>query len=87
MTFVAGSSWQPDEDLFIEYFNNHPGDIAAEKRMLQYMEEHLRSPIPAAQLARSVASLKEEILFLMERQEMQMANRLMDNFQKNISFF
>lgn len=23
MTFVAGSSWQPDEDLFIEYFNNH----------------------------------------------------------------
>ena len=24
MTFVAGSSWQPDEDLFIEYFNNHP---------------------------------------------------------------
>ncbi len=73
--------------LYTEYFNNHPGDIAAEKRMLQYMEEHLRSPIPAAQLARSVASLKEEILFLMERQEMQMANRLMDNFQKNISFF
>lgn len=24
LTFVAGSSWQPDEDLFIEYFNNHP---------------------------------------------------------------
>ena len=24
MTFVAGSSWQPDEDLFIEYFNRHP---------------------------------------------------------------
>ena len=24
MTFIAGSSWQPDEDLFIEYFNNHP---------------------------------------------------------------
>nr|AIA84590.1 CAZy families GT30 protein [uncultured Bacteroides sp.] len=24
MVFVAGSSWQPDEDLFIEYFNNHP---------------------------------------------------------------
>ena len=24
MTLVAGSSWQPDEDLFIEYFNNHP---------------------------------------------------------------
>ena len=24
MTFVAGSSWQPDEDLFIEYFNTHP---------------------------------------------------------------
>jgi len=23
-TFVAGSSWQPDEDLFIEYFNQHP---------------------------------------------------------------
>lgn len=23
-TFVAGSSWQPDEDLFIEYFNTHP---------------------------------------------------------------
>jgi len=22
--FVAGSSWEPDEDLFIEYFNNHP---------------------------------------------------------------
>lgn len=21
---VAGSSWQPDEDIFIEYFNNHP---------------------------------------------------------------
>ncbi len=24
MTLVAGSSWQPDEDLFIEYFNRHP---------------------------------------------------------------
>ena len=24
MTFVAGSSWQPDEHLFIEYFNTHP---------------------------------------------------------------
>ena len=23
-TFVAGSSWGPDEDLFIEYFNSHP---------------------------------------------------------------
>lgn len=23
-TLVAGSSWGPDEDLFIEYFNNHP---------------------------------------------------------------
>lgn len=23
-TFVAGSSWGPDEDLFIEYFNQHP---------------------------------------------------------------
>ena len=23
-TFVAGSSWGPDEDLFLEYFNNHP---------------------------------------------------------------
>ena len=23
-TFVAGSSWAPDEDLFIEYFNTHP---------------------------------------------------------------
>lgn len=24
-TMVAGSSWGPDEDLFIEYFNSHPG--------------------------------------------------------------
>lgn len=24
ITFVAGSSWGPDEDLFIEYFNHHP---------------------------------------------------------------
>lgn len=24
LTFVAGSSWLPDEDLFIEYFNQHP---------------------------------------------------------------
>lgn len=24
ITMVAGSSWPPDEDLFIEYFNNHP---------------------------------------------------------------
>lgn len=23
-TFVAGSSWGPDEDLFIQYFNEHP---------------------------------------------------------------
>ena len=22
--FVAGSSWQPDEDIFIQYFNEHP---------------------------------------------------------------
>lgn len=24
LTFVVGSSWGPDEDLFIEYFNQHP---------------------------------------------------------------
>ncbi len=24
LTLVAGSSWTPDEDLFIRYFNNHP---------------------------------------------------------------
>ncbi|MBQ9499663.1 MAG: 3-deoxy-D-manno-octulosonic acid transferase, partial [Bacteroidaceae bacterium] len=24
ITFIAGSSWQPDEDLFIPYFNAHP---------------------------------------------------------------
>ncbi|WP_455674604.1 3-deoxy-D-manno-octulosonic acid transferase [Phocaeicola sp.] len=24
MTFVAGSSWGPDEDIFIKYFNEHP---------------------------------------------------------------
>jgi len=24
LTMVAGSSWRPDEELFIEYFNNHP---------------------------------------------------------------
>ena len=24
LTLVAGSSWQPDEDLFIAYFNRHP---------------------------------------------------------------
>lgn len=24
LTIVAGSSWAPDEDLFVEYFNNHP---------------------------------------------------------------
>ena len=23
-TFIAGSSWQPDEDIFIPYFSNHP---------------------------------------------------------------
>lgn len=25
LTLVAGSSWGPDEDLFIRYFNEHPG--------------------------------------------------------------
>ena len=24
LTFVAGSSWEPDEDIFIKYFNAHP---------------------------------------------------------------
>jgi len=24
LTFVAGSSWAPDEDIFIQYFNEHP---------------------------------------------------------------
>lgn len=24
LTFVVGSSWGPDEDIFIQYFNNHP---------------------------------------------------------------
>ena len=24
LTFVAGSSWGPDEDIFIQYFNQHP---------------------------------------------------------------
>lgn len=25
LTFVAGSSWEPDEEIFIKYFNAHPG--------------------------------------------------------------
>lgn len=39
-SIVAGSSWQPDEELFIRYFNNHP-----EQRLViaphEIHEEHL----------------------------------------------
>ncbi len=24
LVFIAGSSWAPDEDIFIDYFNRHP---------------------------------------------------------------
>ena len=41
MTFVAGSSWGPDEDLIIPYFNNHP-DLKLILAPHVIDEEHLR---------------------------------------------
>lgn len=47
---VAGSSWQPDEDLLINYFNSHPGlrlvlapHVVSEEH-LQQIESKLRRP-------------------------------------------
>lgn len=49
-TFVAGSSWQPDEDLFIPYFNSHPNlrliiapHVISEEH-LQQIEGKLKRP-------------------------------------------
>lgn len=46
--FVAGSSWPQDEDIFIRYFNGHPGwkliiapHVISEEH-LQKIEEHLK---------------------------------------------
>lgn len=48
--FVAGSSWPPDEDIFIRYFNEHPGwkliiapHVISEEHLLR-IEERLGCP-------------------------------------------
>ncbi len=48
--FVAGSSWPPDEDLIIPYFNNHPdmklilAPHVIDESHLQQIEQKLRRP-------------------------------------------
>ena len=50
LVFVAGSSWPPDEDVIIPYFNNHPGmklilapHVIGEAH-LEQIEQKLRRP-------------------------------------------
>ena len=48
--FVAGSSWSPDEDIIIPYFNSHPGmklilaPHVIDEPHLQQIEQKLRRP-------------------------------------------
>ena len=48
--FVAGSSWPPDEELIIPYFNSHPNmklilaPHVIDERHLQQIEQRLRRP-------------------------------------------
>ena len=48
--FIAGSSWQPDEDLIIPYFNSHPGmklilaPHVIDENHLRQIEQKLRRP-------------------------------------------
>jgi len=50
LVFVAGSSWEPDEELFIEYFNNHPemkmiiAPHVIDENHLVYIRSKLRRP-------------------------------------------
>ncbi len=50
LVFVAGSSWEPDEELFIEYFNNHPemkmiiAPHVIDENHLVYIRSRLRRP-------------------------------------------
>lgn len=50
LTMVAGSSWKPDEDLFINYFNTHPGmkliiaPHVIDKKHLAEIEAKLKRP-------------------------------------------
>ena len=52
MTFVAGSSWGPDEDIFIKYFNEHPGmklviapHVVSDSHLKEIMDKVKRSCI------------------------------------------
>lgn len=50
LVFIAGSSWEPDEELFIEYFNNHPemkmiiAPHVIDENHLVYIRSKLRRP-------------------------------------------
>ncbi|NLI36903.1 MAG: 3-deoxy-D-manno-octulosonic acid transferase [Bacteroidales bacterium] len=50
LVFVAGSSWEPDEELFIEYFNDHPemkmiiAPHVIDENHLVYIRSKLRRP-------------------------------------------
>ena len=74
-------------DLYTQYIEHNSADIAAEKRMLRYMESHLYASVSMAQLIHNVEQFKEEILSLMEKQEMYEVNELLNSFQKRYQLF
>ena len=56
LTLVAGSSWAPDEDLFIDYFNRHPEmkliiapHVVSEAHLAEIKSKLRRTSIPYSQ--------------------------------------
>ena len=56
LTLVAGSSWAPDEDLFIDYFNRHPEmkliiapHVVSEAHLIEIKSKLKRTSLPYSQ--------------------------------------
>lgn len=67
--FVAGSSWQPDEDIFIRYFNNHPEwkliiapHVIGEDHLKQIMQKVSRKTVRYTQTAPEEAAQADCII-------------------------
>lgn len=66
---VAGSSWQPDEDLLIEYFNTHPGlylilapHVVSEEHLSEIEHKLKRRAIRLSQATEQTAAWAECLL-------------------------
>ena len=67
-TFVAGSSWAPDEDIFIPYFNEHPEmkliiapHVIDESHLQEIIDKYMPAKLKGKPDKKQLEGIKEEL--------------------------